>query len=288
MLYNYNGGKRTYARCLCDCGNERIVKIDELVTGKVIACNECTEQLRIEKVRKDYTGQRFGRLVVKEMLYNYGPNNRTHALCICDCGNEKIVDMRNLIGGSVRSCGCWERESRFERSHYIDITGNKYGKLTVIGLSGNKYSNGAVLWDCECECGNHVQASYTSLTKGQTLSCGCRKNSKWEDFIDNYLRSQNIDFVREKRFPDCKNIQGNNTLPFDFYIESLNLIIEYDGEHHFRPIAYWGGQEKFEITKRNDNIKNEYCKNSNIKLLRLPYTLKENEIIEKINSVLYP
>ena len=77
-------------------------------------------------------------------------------------------------------------------------------------------------------------------------------------------------------------------LPFDFYIEKLNIIIEYDGEHHFHPIDYWGGEEKYKITQENDEIKNTYCKTNGIELIRIPYTYTKEEIIQSINNIMRP
>ena len=77
-------------------------------------------------------------------------------------------------------------------------------------------------------------------------------------------------------------------LPFDFYLPEYNICIEYDGEHHFRPIEMWGGYEKFIINQENDEIKNEYCKNHNITLLRLPYTCSKEDIKNEILNILSP
>lgn len=277
---------RTYYNCICDCGNTRIVYGNDLTSGKISMCKKCAELIRLKKKRKDYTGQKFGKLTILKMIYEH--YNNTKALCLCDCGNEKIIDMQNILNGHTQSCGCYEQESRFNREHLQDITGNKYGSLTAIEPTDMRTSNGSVKWKCKCDCGNIVYISHSNLTQGKTLSCGCRENSQWEEFIDSYLKSLNIDFEREKRFNDCRNIQGSDMLPFDFYIPLYNLIIEYDGQHHFEPIPYWGGEEKFQITQRNDNIKNNYCLSHNISLLRIPYTLKKEEIINKIQNILNP
>lgn len=77
-------------------------------------------------------------------------------------------------------------------------------------------------------------------------------------------------------------------LPFDFYLPSYNILIEYDGEHHFQPVKGWGGEEKFKLTQKNDEIKNNYCKDNNITLLRLPYTHTENDIKNEILNILSP
>ena len=58
----------------------------------------------------------------------------------------------------------------------IDKTGDKYGKLTVVGYVG--MSNGSSLWECVCECGNHTIVRSYNLTSGHTLSCGCVKRER--------------------------------------------------------------------------------------------------------------
>lgn len=92
-----------------------------------------------------------------------------------------------------------------------------------------------------------------------------------------------IDYETEYRFEDCKDTRS---LPFDFYIKSKNICIEYDGEQHFIPIRFNKNitqeemNEKFKSQQYRDKIKTEYCKNNNIKLIRIPYTDFDN--IEKI------
>jgi len=249
-------------------------------------CRDCKKEKVAKERRNDYTGQTFGRLTVKEMIYE--SKKKTKALCQCSCGNTKIIGISNILNGHTQSCGCFEKESRFNREHLQDISGNKYGMLTAIKPIDKRASNGSVFWECKCDCGNITYVSHSNLAQKGILSCGCRKNSKWESLIAEYLDSLCVSYEREKRFDDCKNIQGTSYLPFDFYIPSHNLIIEYDGEQHFTPVLYWGGEEKFKITQRNDSIKNEYCKAHNITLLRLPYTLSEKEIKDKIQNVLNP
>ena len=94
----------------------------------------------------------------------------------------------------------------------------------------------------------------------------------------------NIKYDKEKRFNDCKNKKGTDMLPFDFYLPSFNAIIEYDGEHHYIPIDGWGGEEKYHKVLENDEIKNNYCDDNNIELLRIPYTKTKEEIIDMIKS----
>ena len=69
-------------------------------------------------------------------------------------------------------------------------------------------------------------------------------------------------------------------LPFDFYLPQYNLIIEYDGEQHFKPISVFGGEDAFWTTVTHDAIKNQYCEDNDIDLLRIPYWEFDN--IEKL------
>jgi hypothetical protein len=94
---------------------------------------------------------------------------------------------------------------------------------------------------------------------------------------------------REKTFEDCTN-QGKGKvcrrLRFDFYLPEQNTLIEYDGEQHFVQRGKFGS--KFDSLQQNDIIKNDYCNDNNIKLIRIHYKLPENkiegELINALNS----
>lgn len=66
-------------------------------------------------------------------------------------------------------------------------------------------------------------------------------------------------------------------MPFDFYIPSQNIAIEYDGEQHFQPVNLGGisdesAMKEFRLTQKRDAIKNQYCQTNGIQLIRIPYT----------------
>ena len=117
------------------------------------------------------------------------------------------------------------------------------------------------------------------------MSCGCMCKSKGEMYVEEILHKLNIEFERQKRFDDCKS---KRTLPFDFYIPKFNVCIEQDGEQHFKSIEHWGGEERFLERQLNDQIKNDFCKDNNIKLVRIPYTKNEQEIFEIISNLTSP
>ena len=110
-------------------------------------------------------------------------------------------------------------------------------------------------------------------------SCpNCRK-SKSEAIIENFLIESRIEYIPQKKFKDCRN---KLPLPFDFYIPSKNILIEFDGEYHYKKI----GNSDLEYTKNNDNIKTEYCANNGFTLIRIPYYLKKDiiKILEYIKN----
>lgn len=99
-------------RCVCDCGKETIARNHALLNGIRVSCG-CYQKEMLSKSRVDRTGVRYGRLVALRQVEG------TKWLCRCDCGNEIVVDGRNLTMGGTQSCGCLklERTSECHRTH---------------------------------------------------------------------------------------------------------------------------------------------------------------------------
>lgn len=112
----------------------------------------------------DLTGKRFGKLTVLKKLDKVKNSSRLW-LCKCDCGKTKEVTTRDLNNHRVTSCGCAKGNKK-------QLTGQRFGKLTVIADSGEKQGT-AKMWLCKCDCGNTVKVRTDSLTGGKTISCGC-------------------------------------------------------------------------------------------------------------------
>jgi len=113
--------------------------------------------------------------------------------------------------------------------------------------------------------------------KGQ--GCPICKESKGEKEIRNYLNNNNITFLPQHKFDDCKYI---NKLPFDFYLPDLNMCIEFHGQQHYEPIKWFGGQIVFDKLIKRDKIKEDYCIKNNIKLIIIPYRKNIYNIINNI------
>jgi len=133
-----------------------------------------------------------------------------------------------------------------------------------------------------CEHHGKIQMSMSEHYRVGCYKCYQYNNmSIGETAIKNFLERKNIEYVNEHSFEDCKSDTDSN-LRFDFYIPKKNMCIEFDGRQHYSPVEHFGGEEKFKRQVFLDSIKDNYCKNKNIPLLRIPYWEINN--IEKIIS----
>ena len=111
----------------------------------------------------------------------------------------------------------------------------------------------------------------------QGYGCPHCKESRGEREICKLLDTNNIRYIRQYKFDDCKG--KKNKLPFDFYLTDFNTCIEFDGELHFTSNYYFGGEKRLKETEINDKIKTEYCNKNKINLLRIKYNENIKETI---------
>lgn len=121
---------------------------------------------------KDLTGQRFNRWTVLERAEDYvSPKGYKAAnwLCKCDCGTVRVVRGCLLTSNHSMSCGCYKEEK--QRNSYIDLTGQRFGRLVAIRIY--EHSKDKITWLCKCDCGNEKVVDGHELRRGGTRSCGC-------------------------------------------------------------------------------------------------------------------
>lgn len=274
-----SGKPRTVWNCKCECGNEFEALADSLKRNPDLVCPECTNKNRSKNNRINVVGNKYGRLTILDIIPNTYP---TKVRCKCDCGNEHICLQADVVNGHTQSCGCLQSINT-SIANTKDWTG--YIAESGIEFLYQDYKNnkGQWVWKCKCGiCGNVFSELPARVNNGHVTSCGCRVQSFGEEYVKGVLQGMKVDFVPQYTFDDCKHIY---TLHFDFAIFSNNNLlglIEYDGKQHFEPIDWFGGEVGFKNTKKRDEIKNVYCKQNNIPLLRLPYTLCLNDIKTKI------
>ena len=220
---------------------------------------------RQSKPRQDLTNQTFGYLTPFEYIKG--------GKCKCKCGNETIVYTKYLKSGHTQSCGCKKKETK----NIIDMTGFENDGIKVIERAGSDKQQTA-LWKCQCKyCGNIFITRGSHIRNGASSSCGC-VHSKNEQRITQMLIDNNIEFATQYSFPDLKD---KRPLRFDFAIFQngiLSHLIEYNGiQHYEEPKGSWS--EGFETLQKHDKMKQEYCKQHNIRLIILN---DENYTIENL------
>lgn len=274
-----SGKCRTAWNVRCECGREFTTLTDSITRNPNLVCPECTNKDRSKNNRINVVGNKYGRLLVLDIIPNSRP---TKVKCQCDCGNEHICSQADVISGHTQSCGCLQSEKASESNTknwtgYVSESGVKFIKQDHMNEAGQW------IWQCRCGvCGNIFYELPAKINNGHTTSCGCRKESFGETYIKELLDKKGIAYDSQYTFDDCKYVC---VLYFDFalfYNNKLIGLVEYDGRQHFEPVDFFGGQEGFLKTTRRDEVKNNYCFAHNIPLLRLPYTLSLQEIKEQL------
>lgn len=104
------------------------------------------------------------------------------------------------------------------------------------------------------------------------MKTGCFKCnfSKGETLVYNFLNKNNFKFETQKTFKHLLSDKNYN-LRFDFYLEEIKTVIEYDGEQHFKSISVFGGEKGYYELKKNDKLKELFCRDNQLNLIRIPF-----------------
>jgi len=166
VIERTSNAKNNSARwlCKCDCGENAIVLGSALYRGITTSCKKHNENCFV-----DITGQRFGQLVVIKRLANTKVGS-ARWLCQCDCGGYTTSASRDLRNGHTQKC------KSSAHGILIDITGQRFGQLTVLSRSGTA-SNGEAKWLCRCDCGNTLDISGAQLRFGYRTVCSKKIHS---------------------------------------------------------------------------------------------------------------
>lgn len=225
-----------------------------------------------------------------------GPNKPgitcARAICKCICGNYTIVTMNAFNNGSTKSCGCYNKQIHKEICAEVGKQSKKGKDYTLVENPFYRFCkrldekgvDNCFLWEIECKnCGRHYKESPSQLVSYKrnrgNNPCKCWKNiSKGNLKIANILQQEEIPFIEEYSFSDCLSPKGN-PMKFDFYVDNKYLI-EYDGIQHTQAQSFGDtkhtAEEKFLLTQEYDEIKNKYCQEHQIPLIRIPYTYYNN------------
>lgn len=273
-VFKKEGDKKKYVELKCSHGHTFEKRMDDLFSKKnELNCPFCKgSKLSIDKVierMKEYNKEILS--MPKEV------NAKTKITVKCSCGNIHETTYDGVREGCSE---CRNKDLRLTMEEAKNIA-SKYG-YTILE---KEYTNLTTPMKMICPHGHEC----TIPLKNFYDKKGCPKcrKSKGEKEIERYLKEHNIDFKDEHSFEKCRY---KNPLEFDFYIPSLNMCIEFDGEQHYEPRTFSGDKGKalikFEEDKKRDAIKNKFCEDNGIILVRIPYWDLKN-IDSILNKLFY-
>lgn len=231
-------------------------------------CPKCQYELTGDRCRK--TTEQFIKeaKIIHGNNYNYEPtvyiNQKTKITIKC---NKCLKLFEQLPSNHLKGEGCTYCYGKIKSNTKDFINKSKL-------IHGDKYDYSLVNYiNCydkvKIICPKHgiFEQSPTKHINNQ----GCPKChfSKGEIIIENYLKNNKITFETQKRFNDCRGI--NNTLPFDFYIPSKNILIEFQGIQHYKPVERFGGKDRFIEQQKLDKIKKDYAIKNKYNFIEINY-----------------
>ena len=248
---------------LCPCGHSWQTKMTNFQRGS--RCEECKNKEKLEEIRQIFAKEGYTLITDTDL------SSRELYEVVCPHGHTWKVTIGNFKTG--RRC----KYCKYEKAGSSQRLSYEYIKQEIekegYKLLSTCYNNAHELLSIQCTEGHVFSIQWANWQQGYRCPICNEERSYGEKTIERYLVDNNILYEREKQFKDCKDKQ---VLPFDFYLPDYNLCIEYDGEQHFKEVKWFGGKEGFEKRVKHDNMKNKYCEDNSINLLRIPYTEFEN------------
>jgi very-short-patch-repair endonuclease/uncharacterized C2H2 Zn-finger protein len=200
-----------------------------------------------------------------------------YVIIICPIHGEFKQTLNNHMYGEK---GCPKCSLTYKLSHDDFIRRSE--KVHNYFYDYNKTNFEIVKKKVVITCPKHGDFKQTPNNHLKGIGCPMCSESQGEKKITSLLLKNNIEFIRQHKFENCKSIR---TLPFDFYLPKQKLCIEFDGRHHFEAIEKWGGEKNLEKIKKHDLIKENFCKQNGFKLIRISYLQNLEEEMNKFRLI---
>jgi hypothetical protein len=272
-LVNYINSK-TKVKIICSLHGEFEQTPDSHINSKS-NCNICVNNKKLtteEFIKK-------AKLIHGDK-YDYSKSNYINDLSkikiVCIKHGEFIVKAGNHLRGD--NCSICTNNKKLTTEEFI-----KKAKL----IHGDKYDYSLVEYNTQKSkikliCNKHGIFEQNPNNHLNNNGCPICRESKGEKLIREFLKNENINYIPQHRFKNCKNILP---LPFDFYLPELNICVEFNGRQHYEPIKKWGGIDNLIEIKKRDKIKMEYCNMNNIPLIIIKYS---DKVLHKLKKLINP
>jgi hypothetical protein len=242
-------------------------------------CNKCAQNKRVEPIivsQEEYINLCKD---IHKCKYDYSLINQNQHVSRKDkikilCPIHGVFEQN--LGHHLRGSGCQScsNNKKITLEYFLKKSREVHGLKYNYSLVDFKKSKSSIKIICP------IHDIFNQRVNHHLAGSGCSKctMTNGERIIENFLTTYNIEFEYQKIFKDCKD---KRTLPFDFYLPNLRICIEYDGIQHFENNNYF--KTDLLNRKRKDEIKDNYCKNNNIKLIRLS---KKKDIKNKLKELI--
>lgn len=294
-----HGNKYSYERTICDGWKKKVI-ITCPIHGDFLqspsnhisnkhGCPQCAKETNddLKRLNSEEVIDRFKK--IKGEVFDYSKVdyiNMTTKVCItCRKHGDFWIYPMQFIKGIYGCPLCWEENrwriaKRMSKEDFVRISNNvhnnKYGynEVKLMRISDK----------VKIYCPEH--GYFYQVADSHLRGFGCRKCryfSNGEKRVESFLAKIGILSISQYRICNTTESCSNKHMYIDFYIPSKKIAIEYNGAQHYKPVEWWGGQEKFLEQQERDKAVRQYCKDHNIKLIEIPYTEFNNieEILTK-------
>jgi hypothetical protein len=269
----------------CDIHGPIKKNMDEIFRGR--SCGKCQITKTNKKRTKDVVnklletrGDKFEYLNLPDVIF------KETSLNIKCKEHDYSFNMKLYLHESAKYGGCiyclekYKEVNRYDREEVINKFRETHGDLYCYDNVIYEGSDTKVIITCL----KHGDFPQTPSSHVRGSGCPSCKHSTGEKMIQKLLTDMDLKYKTQKTFYGCVGPNSNVLLTFDLYVPEFHTCIEFDGYQHFTPVQKWGGEETFKGIQMRDNVKNGYCKDNDIDLIRIPYTMDKLDIVNTLNQ----
>ena len=255
----------------CNCGNEYEITVCHLLGEKKFICNKCSDILRSTKQKIGNFDE--SKKIAHDFGYKIVEYEKRNNLVVMDKDGYLYPTTLYSMQKMKNICNKFSKNNKYTIQNMIN-----YLKINNINIKLEDETNRKIEvrkdyigFHC-IDCGNIFYAQWGQVVyprKNTALRHRCEnctnKQSNLEYIVEEYLKEKEINYIKEYRFDDCRNIKP---LPFDFYLCDYNCVLEVQGHQHYYENDMFSQSLNERI--RIDEIKKRYCKINSIGYIAIP------------------
>lgn len=250
-------------------------------------CNSCGESVKLEKLREfgeqnrltnaEYEQRKAEKGITIVTAEEYaGYDVKIKHVCP-KCFGDWVTTPAVILGGAKTCQKCQAQSLANAMKNPLEKVRENLAMAGVKWVSGEYTTYETSIFKLECSCGKLFTRNYRDVMTGSNRCYYCVKKVSYGEFaIIEWLEDNEYDFVFQQKFPDLKSDKGY-PLSYDFGIKdggAVKILVEYDGEHHHRPLYSFykttkEAEDAFLDSQRRDSIKTTYANANGILLVRL-------------------